>query len=78
MKVENFGELYSTRMLIFLETKPQSNEYYQVYLNPEEFKRFSATIGRPTGKKDEKDNDIIEIQMSTEIYDLPDLREIDD
>lgn len=68
-------ELYSTRMLCFMETAPQSNRYRQIILNPEEFKRFSFAIGTDTGKKDDAGQDIVELNMSEEIYPLPDLRE---
>lgn len=68
--------VYGTRLLIFLETKPQSNQYHQILLNEEEFKKVSMTLGKNTGAKDTNGNDIIELYHSKEIYPLPDLEEI--
>ncbi len=36
--------LYTSRVVILIEMKPQSNEYKQVLLNPEEFKKVSLHL----------------------------------
>ena len=66
-------ELYTTRLLVFLETEPQSNEYRQVILNKEEFKAFSMSLGKVT-EKNGKD-EVVEINLSEDIHSLPDLIE---
>lgn len=68
-------ELYSTRLLIFLEDAPQSNNYHQIILNGEEFKTVSLTIGKILSKNGVMEN--VQVQMSEETYKLPDLREIE-
>lgn len=73
----DYNELYSTRLLLFIEDKALSNKYRQVYLNKEEFKRVAFAFGRETGEKD-GDTNIIEYLQSKEIYDLPDLKEINE
>ena len=73
-------ELYGTRLLLFIETEPQSNKYRQIKLGPEEFKKVSGSFGLPTNKKINISGhmvDEIDVAMSDEIYDLPDLQEID-
>lgn len=64
-------------MLVFLEEGPQSNQYRQVILDAKKFKAVSDTIcGGPVA--DGKDEEEVEIQMTEELYDLPDLPEIYD
>lgn len=67
-------EMYGTRLLVFLEETPQSNKYRQVLLTKEEFKKMSLSVGEPTGKE-EGGNDVVEMQLSDDLYDLPDLTE---
>ncbi len=67
-------ELYGTRLLVFLETEPQSNKYRQVILDAAEFKRFAMTIGTVTGKNGGLED--VLIKDSDEVYDLPDLKQI--
>lgn len=66
-------EIYSTRMLIFIEDEPQSNQYHQLILTEDEFKKTAMTIGRvvKTGEVE-----TVELQESEELYTLPDLPEI--
>lgn len=66
--------MYGTRLLVFVEESPQSNKYRQVILDPEEFKRVSMNLGTVTGKLDDQTENV-EIQMSDEIYNLPDLQQ---
>jgi len=75
MKLDT-GDFYSTRVLVFMETSPQSNKYNQLFLNAEEFKRMSLTLGTETGEKDTNGNDIVKLNHSEEEYTLPDLKEI--
>lgn len=68
------NELYSTRMLVFMEEEPQSNKYRQVVLTKEEFLNITKGIG--TVIKEEGNIETVEVRKSEEIYTLPDLREI--
>lgn len=70
--------LYVNRVLVFMETEPQSNVYNQVILNAEQFKAMSEHISEKTGNKLSKDVDEVNIELSEEEYKLPDLREIHD
>ena len=72
-------EIYGTRLLLFMETEPQSNKYRQILPNLEEFKRISSSFGTLTGKKIEIegcDVDELKVKLSDDIYNLPDLKEI--
>lgn len=62
-------------MLVFLEVEPQSNQYRQVLLTPEQFKKISdASVHRTI---EQRGNDsICEHRLSNEIYTLPDLEEL--
>lgn len=73
-----YSELYGVRLLVFIEKAPQSNQYYQVLLNKEEFKKVSLSIGRPTGKEIRPGVKEVENFTSEEEYVLPDLKEIYD
>lgn len=72
----NPTELYSQRVLIFMETEPQSNTYRQVILDAKKFKAMSDTISVETGRKLAENINEIEIELSDEEYVLPDLKEI--
>lgn len=72
----DFDELYGIRILIFQEMEPQSNKYCQVFLNEEQFKAMSLTLGKFTGETVRDGIDEVELQLSTEEYTLPDLRQI--
>ncbi len=68
------SDIFGTRLLIFIEESPQSNKYRQVFLNEEEFKKVSFSIGDVVSEDDGIETVIY--KQSEEIYDLPDLREI--
>lgn len=38
---------YEQRVIVLMETKPQSNVYYQVLLDKEQFKGMSKNLGKP-------------------------------
>lgn len=67
-------EIYSTRLLLFLETGPQTNEYQQVLLTEDQFKAVSDTISKfvRNGERQE----IVKVETSKEKYKLPDLKQI--
>ena len=67
-------DLYGLRLLAFNETEPQSNQYRQVILTEEQFKAFSDAVCTVHGR--EGDKETVSLQMSEEIYTLPDLQEI--
>jgi hypothetical protein len=70
----DISELYSTRMLIFIEDSPQSNKYRQLMLTPEEFTKVAFSFGKVTDVKDGVED--VEIRFSKESYNLPDLPEM--
>jgi len=70
----DYSDLYGIRTLVFQETEPQSNKYYQVILNQEEFKRMSLSLGSVVGEI-RKGIDAVQLKISEETYDLPDLQE---
>lgn len=73
MNIDKY-ELYNTRLLVFLEVAPQSNNYQQVLFTQEEFKKTSETIGNVVLV--EGDDLTVAMNLSTEIYKLPDLQQI--
>ncbi len=67
------------RLLVFIETTPQSNKYNQILFTPEEFKKISDNIGVILNKSDDQIKsgfEMIEINQSEEIYTLPDLQSV--
>ncbi len=73
MQKLDLTELYTTRLLIFLEDEPQSNTYRQVILTPEQFKTTSLSLGEVLHT--EGDQQDVALQLSEETYQLPDLPE---
>lgn len=69
------ADLYKLRMLLFLEVEPQSNQYAQVILSPEEYKRVSAAFGTIVDKDGAQEQ--VKTMCSEETYTLPDLEDID-
>ena len=73
----NNTELYEQRLLVFIETEPQSGEYQQLLLNGDEFKRLSDTIGTKVQDPDlREDFETLQINLSDDLYKLPDLKSI--
>lgn len=84
IEIENEG-LYEQRVLVFMETAPQSNKYNQVLLPPEVFKQLTDLISRKphTFPLERNANgrfapqiEVREIQTSKKEYILPDLQSI--
>lgn len=73
MQIDKYT-LYGTRLLVFLEDSPQSNQYHQVILNPTQFKRVSDAISNVVGRNG--DDEDVEMELSVDTYKLPDLQEI--
>lgn len=69
-------QLYETRMLIFIETGPQTNKYRQVIVNNDQFKAISDIISTKidAGKDKLGEYETMEIELSDEIYPLADLQ----
>lgn len=68
-------DLWGTRLLVFLEDKSHTNKYRQIYLDAEDFKKLSFQIGKVVGE-DENKVQKVEIRYSDDIYELPDLKQI--
>lgn len=85
MKELDYSDIYGTRVLVFLENKPQSNKYHQVLLSPEMYKAMTATICKPASEsfpleRNEEGRfapqiEMKEIKTSEEEYTFPDLPE---
>lgn len=76
--VELHAEIYGVRVLVFMESEPQSNKYNQLIFNNEQFRKVSKIIGDVypyLGKEKETDIDLYKLNQSHEVYDLPDLRQ---
>jgi len=71
---DSMRELWSTRLLVFIESAPQSGMYHQILLDPEDFKRVALSIGRVVGEDGRQD--IVKFVQSEETYALPDLKQI--
>ena len=69
---EFMAELYHQRILIFMETEPQSNTYRQVLIDHDKYKLLSGLIGDKIGMSP-LGLEIREVEMSTKTYKLPDL-----
>ncbi len=72
--VLDVSELYTIRMLLFMETNPQSNKYRQVLLTRGEYKDVGRCFGKIVPGKG-KDQEVI-VRESDEIYTLPDLQDV--
>jgi hypothetical protein len=68
-----YSELYEQRLLVFLETAPQSNTYNQVILDQKQFKGVGNSISTFI-KKGENGFDEYNIKLSEDEYKLPDLQ----
>ncbi len=73
MQIDKYT-LYGTRLLVFLEDAPQSNQYHQIYLNKKQFKRVSDAVSNVVARHG--DDEDVEVEMSIDTYPLPDLQEI--
>jgi hypothetical protein len=62
------SDLYETRLILLLETYPQSNKYNRVVLSKEEFKNISLQLGKTV-----YDGDIqsVNIELYDVEYELP-------
>ncbi len=69
-----YTDIYEQRILVFMETKPQSNEYNQVILTPKAFKGMTEAISRRTGKTLAPGIEETLIDTSKAKYKLPDLK----
>jgi hypothetical protein len=79
MPEELMSELYGLRLLVFIETGPQSNQYNQILLDKETFKRVSFAITpQIEGPEDTIVTTSFPVPCSKEVYTLPDLQQIHD
>lgn len=69
--------LYGVRVLMFMETEPQSNKYRQICLNSEDFAKVSKSYGI-VKRLNEDGIEEVELMLSDEEYELPDLPEVYD
>lgn len=76
-KIE-LGDLYGIRLLIFLEVSPQSNKYHQLYFTQEQFKEISLKVGDVIAPKDERHIETVKLEVSEDVYDLPDLQQVNE
>jgi hypothetical protein len=79
MKIEDLElHIHEQRLLVFLETDPQSGKFNQVLLNDEQFKKVSDAIitSKRTGEDLKKDMEEVKLETSVEEYVLPDLQSV--
>lgn len=67
-------ELYAIRTLVFVETEPQSNLYRQALLTQEQYKAMTTAISSNI-IQGEDNLQTIEIELSDDIYPLPDIKD---
>ncbi len=70
-----FNAIYKVRLLVFMETGPQTNKYQQVALNEAQFKKISNAIAISSVKNADGDFDSV-VNMEETIYTLPDIQEL--
>lgn len=75
MKEDIFQVLYTRRLVVLLETDPQTNVYQQVVLNASQFKSVSDSIADTFPKGDmqglKKGHTSHYLNLSSEEYTLP-------
>lgn len=78
MKEEILTSVNECRLLVFLETNPQTNTYNQVILSPEQFKKVSDATGEKTDNNQnlKEGFEMFKTTLSEEKYILPDLQSI--
>lgn len=69
-----YTELYERRVLVFMEEEPQSNKYRQIGFTKETYKNLTSSLGKVISTEGEGENR--EVEMSDELYELPDLQTI--
>lgn len=79
-KLLDLDSLYSVRMLIFIETSPQSNKYQQVMLTDTQYGSVSRAVHDqfqkdPNHKCMNPECDGIALLISDKVIPLPDLKE---
>lgn len=74
----DISSLYSPRMLVFLETDPQTNEYHQVLLTKQQYKKVSQHICELITPADVDGIEEVELNTSEETYFLPDIKDVID
>lgn len=79
MKQKDFLYHISTsRVLVFVEIESNTNKYHQIYLTRNQYKDLTSVIGVLTDQKDEYGDSIMQTVESEDIYDLPDLRHVNE
>lgn len=73
----DISDLYVERLLVFLETAPQSNMYRQVVLTPEQFKKVSDAVVTVVEERNAEGMESVMINMSEQTYPLPDLKDFE-
>jgi hypothetical protein len=70
--------LYEERLLVFVETGPQTDKYHQVLLGKDQFKKVSDAIIKTKEKCEDLREGVesVTLETSEEEYLLPDLQSI--
>lgn len=75
----DLSDLYTIRMLVFIEDTPQSNKYRQVRFTKDQHKLFSDAIAKIFPNPNDPTNTFrIQLATSTKTFSLPDIPEIYD
>lgn len=71
--IDSLG-LYEIRMLVFVETNPQSGKYRQLHFSKEQFKAVSDAIAKAYGEQIEDGRTFVNLRESIDEYNgLPDV-----
>ncbi len=68
-----YKELCTLRMLMFLETEPQSNKYRQVLLKKKHYKGVTEAISKGIVVDRTGNIETLALKLSDVVYTLPDL-----
>jgi hypothetical protein len=68
-------ELYACRLIVLLETEPQSNVYNQVELDIDKYNSIFGTVFNCSGEAVDVEIDDVNVTLREEIIKLPDIKE---
>jgi len=68
-------ELYACRLIVLLETEPQSNVYNQVELDIDKYNSIFATVFNCSGEAVDVEIDDVNVTLREDEIKLPDIKE---
>ena len=77
MESLDITELYAQRLVLLLETGPQTNEYNSIILEEEDWEKiFDIALKNKKGSDTVDVDEVPNLHLSEETYKLPDIQEI--